>query len=61
MDNEKVLVELEEIKTYAASRALDSINYAIDVFKKLDDAGIKDLSDLDNILKKLTDSCKTSE
>ncbi|MCR5606300.1 MAG: hypothetical protein K6F69_05755 [Treponema sp.] len=61
MDNEKVLVELEEIKTYAASRALDSLNYAIEVFRRLDDAGVKDIADLDTMLKKIADSCKTSE
>lgn len=38
--NEKALKALEQIKTYCAATNLDEINYAIQVIKRLSDAGV---------------------
>lgn len=41
MTNEKVIEELLEIRTYCTAPQLDSLNYVIEVMKKLDKDGVK--------------------
>ena len=41
MTNEKVIEALQQIRTYCTAAQLDSLDYVIEVMKKLDKDGIK--------------------
>ena len=41
MKNEKVIEALQQIRTYCTAAQLDSLDYVIEVMKKLDKDGIK--------------------
>lgn len=47
MDNEKVIKGLKQMKTYCSSNLVDILNYAIQVFQKLEIEGIKEPLDTD--------------
>lgn len=40
MTNEKAIKALEQIKTYVTANSLDEVDYAIDVLKRLEKAGV---------------------
>ncbi len=41
MTNEKVIEALQQIRTYCTAAQLDSLDYVIEVMKKLDKDGVK--------------------
>lgn len=53
MNNEKAIRALEQVKTYVSANSLDELDYAIEVLKKLESAGITDPLNTDfSLLKK---------
>ena len=42
MTNEKVIEALQQIRTYCTAPQLDSLDYVIEVMKKLDKDGVKE-------------------
>jgi len=59
MSNEEVVKALQEIKTYTNRNCIEAIDYAIEVFQKLENAGIKVPMETD--FKKLVENSKMEE
>lgn len=49
MTNDMAIAALKDIKTYVAAGSLDAVDYAIDVLKKLNELGIDDPLNLQDV------------
>ena len=42
MTNKEVITALKEVKTYCAAKLLDPLDYALQVFERIEQAGVTD-------------------